>query len=247
MKKESSIYIYNKRDYAKDVIKGMLIASIVGMLFYSSLLGIILLLPFGFVHARKKKIKRIESQKWKLNLEFLDALYSLSAALSSGYAAENIWREALKDLKVMYDDENLIIQEFQYMVERINNNITIEEVLSEFALRTGLENISDFCQVFLTGKATGGNLVKIVQNTSRIINDKVEVKREIMTLIAAKKLESRIMNIIPMGIIIYLRVFSSGFLDSLYHNVFGFLFMTIVLIIYYIAICISDNIMNIEV
>lgn len=247
MKRESSIYRYSKKDYVEDVTKGMIIGSIVGILFYSNLLGVILLLPFGFLHACRKKKERLESQKWKLNLEFLDALHSLSAALRSGYAVENIWREVLKDLRVMYDDSDLIIQEIQYIVGRINNNITIEEALSEFSLRTEVDDISDFCQVFLTARSTGGNLVTIIQNTSRIINDKVEVKREIITLLAAKKLESRIMNIIPMAIIVYLRVFSPGFLDSLYHNVFGFLFMTVVLIVYYIAISINNKIMNIEV
>lgn len=239
--------IYVQKIYIQDVLKGMGMAVFLGFLFYSNVIGIMILLPFSLVYANKKKKGMEKEKKWQLNLEFLDGLHSLSTALSAGYAVENAWMEALKDLKTMYEKDAVIIQEFEYMAAGLQNNITIEEVLKEFALRTKIEDIHDFCQVFITAKNTGGDLVKIIGNTCKIIGDKVEVKREIATMIAAKKLEGRIMNVIPIIIIIYLRIGSPDFLKPLYHNVFGFFFMSGVLILYYIAFMLSERIMSIEV
>ena len=55
------------------------------------------------------------------------------------------------------------------------------------------------------------------------------------------------MNVIPFGIIIYLRVFSPGFLDPLYGNPAGILIMTVSLMIYVGAFCWSQNITDISV
>ena len=50
------------------------------------------------------------------------------------------------------------------------------------------------------------------------VYEKMEVEEEIETLITAKKLEERIMMVMPYGIIFYLRVTNGEFLEILYHN-----------------------------
>ncbi|HCA70321.1 MAG TPA: type II secretion system protein F, partial [Lachnospiraceae bacterium] len=79
------------------------------------------------------------------------------------------------------------------------------------------------------------------------ISDKVEVKREIITMVTAKKYEADIMKIIPLGIIFYLQFFSPGFLDPLYHNILGKMVMSILLIAYLCAYYLADKIVAIEV
>ena len=78
------------------------------------------------------------------------------------------------------------------------------------------------------------------------ISEKIEVKREIKTMIAAKKMESRIMNIIPLLIIVYFWLTSPGFLDCLY-TVSGHIFMTGLFGIYMFGCMLSEKISDIKI
>ncbi len=240
-------YQYSKKERYKYFIQGALIGGFVGYLFYANVFGILLLTPYGLHFVKKKKKELINNRKWQLNLEFRDGLLSVSSALNAGYSIENAFEQAVLDLKLMYQEDSLIVVEFESIVNQIRMNRTIEYILEDLAKRTDIEDISSFSAVFNTAKRTGGDLIKIIRNTGNNIGDKIEVKREIKTLISAKKIESKIMRIIPFGIIIYLRMFSPGFLDPLYNNIVGFLIMSIILMIYLFAYKMSENIMNIEV
>jgi len=242
-----NIYQYTKKERFQYFMQGALIGVIIGFLFYSSVLGIMLLSLYGLFYVRNKKKQLIEDRKWQLNLEFRDGLASVSAALSAGYSVENAFVQAVKDLKLMYAEDSLIVGEFEGIVYQIHMNRTVEDILKNLADRSCVEDIANFAEVFITAKRTGGDIIKIIRSTGNTIGDKIEVKREILTLITAKKFESNIMSLIPICIILYLRIFSPGFLDPLYHNLFGFIFMSILLVIYYVVYRLAQKIMSIEV
>ena len=88
------------------------------------------------------------------------------------------------------------MREFSYIINQIRMNITVEKALLEFAERTGVEDIINFAEIFAIAKRTGGDLVKVIRTTANAINDKIEVKREIITLVTAKKHEADIMKAI---------------------------------------------------
>ncbi|QHQ60248.1 type II secretion system protein F [Anaerocolumna sedimenticola] len=240
-------YQTTKKEQIRYFIQGILIGTGLGILFYSNLLGILLLMPYAFIHVHSKKKQLVEKRKWQLNLEFRDGLASLSAALNAGYSVENAFSQAVTDLKLLYSPDALIVKEFEGIVNKLDMNRPVEDALSDFAERSGLDDIKNFAEVFITAKRTGGDIIKIIRSTGNTISDKIEVRREIVTLISGKKLEADIMSLIPIGIILYLRFFSSGFLNPLYHNPFGFLFMSAVLILYYGVYQLTQKIISIEV
>ena len=244
---EYNKYQYTNKEWLQYFLQGAIIGFIVGYLFYSSILLATGLMSFGFYYVHNKKKQLIKERKWKLNLEFRDGLASVSAALNAGYSIENAFTQAVIDLRVMYTPSALIVCEFEGIVRQLQMNRTVEDILKDFADRSEIEDIANFAEVFITAKRTGGDIIKIIRSTGNTIADKIEVKREILTLITAKKFESNIMNIIPFCIILYLRVFSPGFLNPLYHNLFGFIFMSILLMVYYAVYLIAQKIINIEV
>lgn len=240
-------YRLTARENIKYILMGSVVVIILGILFYRSIVGILCLSPL-IIYIRKSRRKSlIKDRKWKLNLEFKDGILALSAALEAGYSAENAFEEACRDLQRIYNENSMIIREFSYIINQIRMNITVEKALKEFGERTGIEDIISFSEVFNTAKRTGGDLINVIRITSQIISDKIEVKREIITLITAKRLEANIMKLIPVLILIYLSVSSPGFLDSLYHNLFGIFIMTIFLAFYLGAFLIIDKIVEIEV
>lgn len=229
------------------VLQGIIIVIILGFLFYRSIFGIFLISPFIILYRKHRKNQLAKEQMWKLNLEFKEGLIALSAALEAGYSAEHAFEEAVKDLRQLYPKDSAIIQEFTYLLRQIGMNIAVEQALYGFAERTGIEDILNFSEVFNTARRTGGDLIGIIKLTGNIISDKIEVKREIVTLIAAKHLEANLMKFIPLLILVYLTMTSPGFLDPLYHNLFGIVVMTVFLLVYLGAYLMIDKIVAIEV
>lgn len=182
----------------------------------------------------KKRLKKRRQEK--LGSQFKDAIMALSSALQTGYSAENAWREAWQEMICIYGEQALITRELEYMVKAISVNATPEQVITEFARRSGLSEIESFAQVFCLAKRSSGDLVAIIDSTARTISEKLRVREEIVTLTTAKQLEETIMSLIPAGIILYLNFAFDGFLDVLYTSTAGRGIMTICLVIYAAAV-----------
>lgn len=190
---------------------------------------------------------RTEKRKWKLTLEFRDGIQSLSNALGAGYSIENAFAEAVRDLRLLYDEDTEIVKEFQGISQQIRLNQNVEDLLMEFGSRSEVEDIISFAEVVMTAKRTGGDLIKIIKTTSNNISDKIDIQREITTLIAAKKMEGYIMCVIPFGIIVYLNLSMPDFLTPMYETWIGRIVMTIALVFYLLAILLLQKIVNIKV
>lgn len=247
MIKNYNSYHYSFGENVFITLQGVLIIMVLGYVFYQSIFGMILLSPIILLIRRIQRKRKIEKRKWQLNIEFREAILSLSAALSAGYSVENAFEEAFRDLKLLYGENALIMQELSYLINQIRMNITTERALMEFGQRSGIEDIICFAEIFATAKRTGGDLIKIIKTTSNTISDKIEVKREILTLLSAKRYEANIMRMIPIVIIFYLQLSSPDFLKPLYHNLFGILVMTVLFIIYIGAYYLIEKIIAIEV
>lgn len=227
--------------------EGLLIVSVIGYLFYRTWIAILIFSPFILFYIKEKEKEKREKRIRTLNLEFKEAMIALVSALNAGYSIENAFKEGLKDLYLIYGQESLITKEFQYMVGQIEMNVTIESLLEEFAGRSGIEDIKSFSEVFSTAKRSGGDLIMIIQSTVENISQKIEVQREIITLLTQKQFEQKIMNAVPFIIIIYVNISSPGFLDPLYGNVAGVIIMTACLGIYLTSYYISKKIVKIDI
>lgn len=246
-RKEESIYQIDLKKQILLLTEATAVVLVLSYIFYRSYIAAILLSPLGVYIYKKQEKKEIKRMKWVLNLQFKDALTGIVAALSAGYSIENSISEALVDLRCIYQENDFIIKEFTLLEKKVRLNATIEEVMFEFAKRTEIEDILNFAWILHTAKRTGGDLVKIAKNTSNMISERIEVNREVKTVITEKQLESNIMNLVPIGIILYLQFGCEGFLDPLYANLAGRVIMTIVLIFYLFAFWISSKITRIEV
>lgn len=90
-------------------------------------------------------------------------------------------------------------------------------------------------------------MVSIIQSTVKQISDKIEVRREIETILAAKKYEFKIMAVIPYAIIGYMAVTFPEFMKCLYGNVLGIGVMTICLAGYLGAYYLGLKIITIDI
>ena len=189
----------------------------------------------------------MEKRRSELLNQFKESLAVLSSFLSAGYSTENSFRASIPELKNMFGEGSMILREFETIVNGFSLNKPLEEMLSDFAFRSGLDDITNFAETFNIAKRNGGNLVHIITHTSGIIRDKVQIIEDIKTLNASKIYEQRVMNIIPFVIILYMNFSSPDFFVSLYTTFVGRITMTVCLLIYFISIFLANRIMNIEV
>ena len=118
------------------------------------------------------------------------------------------------------------------MIHQLDINQPVEQVMSELAGRVSQEDVENFVIVFSAAKRTGGDSISILKSAVRDISDKIEAEKEIQTLLASKKLEFKVMCIIPFGILFYMRLAFPEFMQVLYGNLAGAALMTVCLGIY---------------
>ena len=236
-----------KREYMLAGLTGVMTILIFSYLFYGTILVTILLLPYLIRYLKSWETQTIKKKKRMFRLQFKDAVQSLAAALNVGYSVENAMKESLKDLQLIYKGDEKIIRELRYMIRQTEMNVTMEQVWTEFAARTREEDVQTFVTVFVMAKRGGGDMIGIIRNTVRQMGEKADVKREIETVISAKKLEFKVMTAIPFAMICYMKISFPEFMSALYGNVAGVVIMTVCLGIYMAAYEFGKRIVEIEV
>ena len=232
MIKDYRIYEFDKKEKVMSFFEGFLINVMISILFYNSLIAMIpgILLVLFYFKEKKHVFARKRTQGMRKELkEFLNALI---AALQTGRSLENAFIEATKDLRRYTEKDTPLVLELKQICVRISLGEPMEKMLTEFSRRSHLEELEYFSEVFSIGKRSGGNIVAIMKNTIRMIQERMEAEEEIATTITEKKLEFQLMTIIPLVIILYLRMGAGNLIHSLYGNVTGVCVMTVWLAIY---------------
>ena len=192
-------YSMNKKEKIQWALVGMAVLFVAAYIFYQDIIWALVFSLIGLMFPKVKVKDIINKRKKKLLMQFKEALYVISTSLSAGKSIENAFSDAKIDLETVFDfgEESYIIDELTYINRRLQMNQTIEEALEDFAERSGLEDIKTFANVFNTCKLTGGNLISVIEMTSRTIGEKITIKQDIETLISGKKFEANILGVIP--------------------------------------------------
>lgn len=234
----------------KDIIvclaEGFVLLGLISYVFYRSPIALLVLIPALIPFTDYKRKQKIEKRKKELTLQFREMMYSLIAGLQAGYSIENAFRNSYSDLVLLYGKDEMMPAEVEIINRGLRNNINVEELLFDLSRRSHIRDITDFAEVFSIAKRSGGNLPDILNNTASAISDRIDVSREIETQVSAKKMEQRIMDLVPFGIILYIDSTTPGFFDPLYHNVVGAALMTVLLVVYVIAFLLGEKILKIS-
>ena len=223
------------------------ITALISWLFYRSIYGLAAVLPLFFLVRKQWKNYLHGRQKKELLYQFREMLLLIAGALKAGSSIENAFFQGWQEYQQLYGEKMAMAQEFENIIRHMQLNIPLEQLMEDLAQRSGIEEIVSFTQVFGFAKRSGGDMMKIFQDTVEKIRQKTDVEREIETVIAAKKTEQRIMDLVPFGILLYVGAASPEFLEPLYGNWSGALVMTVCLLGYAGAFFLSEKILAIQV
>lgn len=223
------------------------ISGMISWLFYQSFYGMAGVIPLYILVKKYLGEYLLQRQRKQMIFQFRELLQMTVAALKAGYAMENAFAEAWQEYVELYGSKTIIAQEFRNIINKVQLNIPLEELMDDFAQRSGIEEILSFAQVFGFAKRSGGDMLKIFYGTAEKIRQKSEVEREIETMVTAKRTEQRIMDLVPFGILFYVGITSPEFLKPLYGNIMGVSVMTVCLLGYLGAFLLAERILDIRV
>lgn len=215
-------YELSRRQLLVFVIAGYMCIFAVFFMFFRSLilsgaagLSIYFLIPYYRSHLAS-------SRRSQLTKEFRDLLTILSASIESGRQMEESLVDAYETMGTIYDEDTPIMKELRQMRKGILENHESDiRLLSDFADRSGCEDIRSFVQVYLACRNTGGDVNRIITHTSKIMSDKMEIAEQIAVLTAQKKLEGRMISVMPFAMILALNIFSPSYVSVLYDTLAG--------------------------
>ncbi len=232
-------------------VKGVLIAiaitSVVAYVFYRSFWAFVLY-P-GIYLAVRRWIKEEDKKRREelMKEHFMNGMQVLNTSLQAGLSMENAWKEVEKETFLLYGETSEFYREIREINRTVTFNMPIERLFLDFAQRSKIEEVVRFAEMFDYGKRSGGNWKKIIDNTVFRMCEQYETQKEIEVMLAAKKMEQKIMNLIPIGMLLFLQMSAWDYVAILYHNVLGVICMTVCLGVYVFAIALSEKIMKIQV
>lgn len=240
-------YRLTAKDWGICLIEYVGIISCLSYLFYDSAWSCVIFFPFIIWFVKYIKMKKATKNNEILSRQFLKALQCMTTSLAAGFSPENSFVEAANDMEKMFGRKSIIVRELKYINNQVSLGKRLEDSIYEVAQRTGNNSIKDFATVFEIACINGENFVKVISSCVSIMQMANDTAQEARVLIRGKQYEQRIMSIIPLGIILYLRFSSGSFIAVLYHNVPGVIVMTACLIFYIASLYIAEYICHIEV
>lgn len=228
------------------MLKSIGITVAIMLLFYRSIWAVVFFPLVYFFQMREEKRKKEEMRRSKLQEEFLHGIGVLNSALQAGLSMENAWREVEDETRQMYGASSEWYLAIREMNQKVAHNTPIEKLFLEFAYKTKLEDMIQFAELLEFGKRSGSNWRKIIESTVNQMTERQAARQEIEVMVAEKKMEQQIMNVLPLGLLGFLQISAKDYMSVLYHNWLGVIVMTVFLGLYVGAILLSQRILKVQ-
>ena len=235
------------REWICVLLIGIGLTGVIAYLFYHSLWGMVISPVLCVLVKRKWVNKKEKEKKQQIREHFMQGLQVLNESLQAGFSMENAWKEVEKEILLLYKESSVFYQEIRQMNRSVTFNMSIESLFSKIAYRLEVEEMVNFAQIMEYGKKNGGNWKRLIEDTVLRMLERYETQKEIEVMVAAKKMEQQIMNVMPLGMLLFLQYSSWDYMQVLYESFLGNLIMTICLAIYGVALVLSQKIMDIQV
>lgn len=237
-------YIWKRGERFGTVVMCTCIVAAGAYFFYRSVWAMIPLSIVGVFCYRMCERQKTLKQRMQLAEQFRECILAVATALQAGYSIENAFLECAQDMELMFGSRSVICQELVCIRRGLRINLSLEELLLDFAKRSGCNEVEQFAKVFALAKRNGGNMAEIIRNAAMRIGKKIEIQKEVEIQLSGRRMELRVMKWIPFGILIYINISNPGYFDSLYHNFGGVALMTCCLLAYLAAVLLGEWILD---
>ena len=197
-----------------------------------------------FIPVRTEQI--LTKRKKQLSEQFRDMLDGISTSIGAGNNIMNSFAAVYADLKVQYAENAYILRELEVILSGIQSNFNIEDLLEDFGMRSGNNDIISFANVFKVCYRKGGNIQEVIRNTHAILSKKMEIKQEIDTTVSGSKLDQMIMVVMPIILVGIIKLMSPEFASN-FVSATGLISTTIAIGMFVAAYFIGKTLMDIKI
>lgn len=213
--------------------------------FYKSFWALLPLIPVGIYRFRFYGEQLEKKRRREFEVQFQECIMTVSTALKAGYSLENAFVESIGDMKIMFGEKSKIVSELHWVCKGLKNNQSIEKVLAGLSVRGGSNVVSEFADIVKIAVANGGNLTEIIGSTAELMDRERQMREDIRDLVSGKKMEGKIMSLIPFLMVFYVQLGNPGYFNIFYYNATGILIMSVCLAVYMFAVGAIEKILEI--
>ena len=245
---ESEFINVNKGEKRKITIFTAIFLIAFGILFYNNTY-FVALTPCIYP-ITKKRYKRKKEMEVKKNLrnQFRDLLFSFSTSFSMGFHMKEAMIEGHSQLIKTYGTDTVLSNELSKMIKKMEDTGERDvDLWNDFANRSGLEEISSFAAVYSCCRETGGDLPMAVNRAASLITEKMAVENQIRKIKGKRRVEAKIIGLMPVIILIFMRITSPEYMAVMYHNSLGIIVMTLAVLGILGAVVMGERITSIEI
>lgn len=229
---ESRLFAVDLREKTVILSTGAGMSLLLSATFFQSICGILLTFPVMFLYMRYAEKKLVKKKKHQLEIQFKDAILSVASSLQAGYSLTHAFEDALAMSGDVYGKKSMIVALFEKVVWGQRLNIPMDQLLEELAENSQLEEVRNFTEVIKVTRRYGGNLPDMIQKLAGVIEDRLAVKAEILSVTTSVRYEAYVMDLIPVAIIWYMNLTGPSFLEVLYNGLAGRVFMSVCMFVY---------------
>jgi tight adherence protein B len=185
----------------------LLTSAPIWFMFAVGLMGLVL--PFLFLsRMRNKRMYAIEEQ-------LPEAIDLISRAMRAGHAFTTSLQMVGAELT------GPIATEFRIASEELNFGVPIEDAFMGLAVRVPSDDMRFFVIAVLLQRETGGNLVEVLQNISRLIRERFALMGKVKVLAAEGKMSAWVLTLLPIGAGLGMYVTNPKMVGVLFTDPFG--------------------------
>lgn len=198
----------------------------------------ILLLPYFKKHSVKRK-------KTRIVLEFQDFIYLIDGSLKGGRSFDNALIDAKNNLFNMYGEDTLLGKELEKIVYWNKIGINYEKGFHMLENEYQIVFFKEFGNVLGITRNKGGSFKEVLEQTNITLSERLEVEREITTLLAKQRIEVLILRVIPFVMLLALRFLYPEMIKFLTTNIIGITTLLVVGMLFAFSFYISNKLMEV--
>lgn len=243
----SELLAVSKKERHLLYIKSICVVLVLDYFFYQSFAALVPLSYIGYKFFLMEEKHLKDKKREEAKEQFKEMLILVSNSQRAGYSAENAFLTSYPEMKELYGENSEICKMLRMIRTAKENKKSLAEVWYVIGERTKIQEITEFSKVYDISRQKSGNVAGVMEKTAEIIVDKIVTEKEITIMLSAKRLEQRIMNVMPFFIMFYITITSPGYFADLYHGPEGVLIMSICMVVYLAAYSASMKIVDIKI
>ncbi|RJG05327.1 secretion system protein F [Noviherbaspirillum cavernae] len=194
-----------------------------------------LILPKVYIKSiAAKRLKRFEEQ-------LPDALLMVSGAMRAG-ASLNVALESM-----IKEQKPPMSQEFDLMLREQRLGVDFDTALVNMEKRNPLQDFSLVVSGLRISREVGGNLAEILESLAHTLREKATMEGKIRSLTAQGKMQGLIMSCLPLFIMAALNWIEPKAMGTMFTTLFGWVTLTVILVMIVIGYLFIRKITTIDV